>query len=183
MPRYDHYAPSWTLRDAQIADMAGVQTLYTHHVLYGTASFEETPPGVEEMRARYEAVLAAGLPYLVAVEEGEVIGFCYATPYRPRPAYRYTLENSIYMAEGAAGRGIGTDLLRTLIARCERGPWRQMLAVIGGSDNAGSIALHRKCGFEPAGTFRSVGFKFGAWRDTVLMQLALGPGDRTHPIT
>jgi L-amino acid N-acyltransferase YncA len=152
-------APPVLIRDAAEADMAAVQAIYSHHVLHGLASFEETPPGVD----------------------GQVVGYSYATAYRPRPAYRFTVEDSVYVAAGLAGRGIGSALLGELIARCEAGPWRQMLAVIGDSGNAGSIGLHRRHGFAPAGTLRSVGFKFGRWVDTVLMQRPLGPGDETLP--
>jgi L-amino acid N-acyltransferase YncA len=170
-----------TLREAAETDMAAVQDIYSHHVLNGLASFEETPPSVDEMRARRAGVLQLGLPYLVAVLDGQVVGYSYATAYRPRPAYRFTVEDSVYVAEGLAGRGIGSVLLGELIARCEAGPWRQMLAVIGDSGNAGSIGLHRRLGFAPIGTLRSAGFKFGRWVDTVLMQRPLGPGDETLP--
>jgi L-amino acid N-acyltransferase YncA len=174
-------APPVLIRDAAEADMAAVQAIYSHHVLHGLASFEETPPGVDEMLARREAVLQLGLPYLVAERDGGVVGYSYATAYRPRPAYRFTVEDSVYVAEGLAGRGIGSALLGELIARCEAGPWRQMLAVIGDSGNTASLGLHRRHGFAPAGTLRSVGFKFGRWVDTVLMQRQLGPGDETLP--
>ena len=116
-----------------------------------------------------------------AEQGGRVVGYCYATAYRPRPAYRHTIEDSIYVADGLGGRKIGSTLLGALIARCEAGPWRQMLANIGDSNNAGSIGLHRRFGFEPVGTLRSAGFKFGRWVDTVLMQRSLGPGDETLP--
>jgi L-amino acid N-acyltransferase YncA/uncharacterized protein YjiS (DUF1127 family) len=169
------------IRDAEEADMAAIQAIYTHHVLYGLASFEETPPSIEEMLARRQAVLGLGLPYLAAEQNGHVVGYSYASSYRPRPAYRHTIEDSVYVAEGQAGRGIGGALLSGLIGRCEAGPWRQMLAVIGDSGNAGSIGLHRRFGFEPVGTLRSAGFKLGRWVDTVLMQRSLGPGDRTLP--
>jgi L-amino acid N-acyltransferase YncA len=169
------------IRDATDRDMAEVQAIYTHHVLTGLATFEEVPPTVDEMRRRREAVLAAGLPYLVADIDGRVAGYTYATSYRPRPAYRHTIEDSVYVSEGLRGRGIGVALLHALIARTEAGPWRQMLAVIGNSENAGSIALHRRLGFEPVGTLRSVGFKLGQWVDTVLMQRALGPGNSAFP--
>jgi phosphinothricin acetyltransferase len=133
------------------------------------------------MASRRAAVLAHGLPYLVATISDRVVGYCYAAPYRPRPAYRYTIEDSVYVASDMAGRGIGSALLRELIDRCEQGSWRQMLAVIGNSENAGSIGLHASVGFQTVGTFRSVGFKFGRWVDSVLMQRALGDGDRTNP--
>jgi phosphinothricin acetyltransferase len=169
------------VRDAAEADMAAVRAIYAHHGMHGLASFEEVAPGEAEMRERRAGVLALGLPYLVAELEGRVVGYSYAARYRPRSAYRFTVEDSVYVAEGMAGRGIGTALLRELITRCEAGPWRQMLAVIGNSENAGSIALHRRLGFETAGAFRSVGFKFGNWVDSVLMQRALGAGDATLP--
>lgn len=170
-----------TVRSAMEADMAAVEAIYAHHVLYGLATFEEVPPSIDELSSRRAAVLSLGLPYLVAELDGRVVGYCYAMAYRPRPAYRYTVEDSVYVADGLGGRGIGTALLRELIAQCEAGPWRQMLAIIGDSDNAGSIALHRRMGFEAANTLKSVGFKLGRWVDTVLMQRALGAGDMTLP--
>jgi L-amino acid N-acyltransferase YncA len=174
-------APPLVIRDAEPADMASVQKIYGHHVLHGLATFEEVPPSVEEMLARRAAVQALGLPYLVAERTGEILGYSYATSYRPRPAYRHTVEDSVYLAEGLGGQGIGTALLAELIRRCEAGPWRQMLAVIGDTANAGSIGLHRKLGFDHAGTLRSVGFKHGRWVDTVLMRRALGAGDTVLP--
>ena len=169
------------IRDATEADMADVQRIYAHHVLNGLATFEEVPPTVAEMLGRRDAVLEAGLPYLVADVDGGVAGYAYATSYRPRPAYRHTIEDSVYVSEAQRGRRIGAALLQALIARAEAGPWRQMLAVIGNSGNAGSIALHRRMGFEPVGTLRSVGFKLGQWVDTVLMQRPLGPGGDAPP--
>lgn len=172
---------SVTVRDAQDTDMVAVQAIYAHHVLHGLASFEESPPTVEEIASRRNAVLSLGLPYLVGTLAGRVVGYCYAGPYRGRPAYRHTIEDSVYVADDMAGRGVGRALLRQLIGRCEQGSWRQMLAVIGNSENAGSIALHASMGFRPVGTFRSVGFKLGRWVDTVLMQRSLGESDATHP--
>jgi phosphinothricin acetyltransferase len=172
---------SIVVRDATEADMAAIGAIYAGHVLRGSASFEEVPPSVVEMSARRAAVLALGLPYLAADMAGKLVGYSYATSYRARPAYRYTIEDSVYIAEGCSGKGIGTALLGELIARCERGPWRQMIAVIGDSANAGSIALHRRLGFAHAGTLQSVGFKFGRWIDSVLMQRALSEGDRSGP--
>jgi L-amino acid N-acyltransferase YncA len=166
------------VRDAAEGDLAAVQAIYAHHVLTGTGTFEETPPTTDEIASRRSSVVAAGLPYLVAVLDGTVVGFAYATRYRDRPAYRFTVEDSVYVAEGMAGRGIGRALLSEVVARCERDQWRQMVAVVGGSDNAGSIALHRSLGFEPVGTLRSVGFKFGRWLDTVLLQRPLGSSRR-----
>jgi L-amino acid N-acyltransferase YncA len=169
------------VRDARDTDMDAVTKIYAAHVLYGLASFEEVPPSLDEMTTRRAAVLQLGLPYLVAELDGRVVGYSYATFYRTRPAYRYTVEDSVYVEDGFHGRGVGTALLAELIARCERGPWRQMLAVIGDSGNAGSIALHRRMGFAPAGNLVSVGFKLGRWVDSVFMQRALGAGDSTKP--
>jgi phosphinothricin acetyltransferase len=145
-----------------------VQTIYVHHVLHGLATFEEEPPAANELNVRCE---------------GRILGYLYATAYRPRPAYRNTIEDSVYVAEGYGGRGIGVALLGELIERCEAGPWRQMLAVIGNSGNEGSVSLHRSLGFEIVDTLRSVGFKLGRGVDTVLMQRSLGQGDRTLPAT
>jgi L-amino acid N-acyltransferase YncA len=170
------------IRVATEADLPAIQAIYAHHVLHGLASFEEVPPSVEEMRSRRATVLELGLPYLAAELDGRVVGYAYANMYRARPAYRYTIEDSVYIADGLGGRGIGTGLLSELVARCEAGPWRQMLAVIGDSANVASISLHRACGFSVVGTLPSVGFKFGRWVDSVLMQRPLGSGDRSPPM-
>ena len=154
--------------------MAAVRNIYAHYVLRSLATFEETPPTLEEMLVRRRASVELGLPYLVAEAGGEIVGFAYAAAYRPRPAYRFTIEDSVYVADGRRGRGIGSALLAELIACCERGPWRQMLAVVGDSANAGSIALHQRFGFELMGILRSVGFKSGRWVDTPILQRALG---------
>jgi L-amino acid N-acyltransferase YncA len=172
---------SFTLRDSRDDDVEDIRAIYAHHVLHGLASFEEAPPDAAEIARRRAEVLALRLPYLVAEAEGRVVGYCYATLYRTRSAYRHTLENSVYVREGMQGRGIGRALLEALIERCEAGPWRQMVAVIGDSANDASIALHRACGFETIGTLRSVGFKFGHWVDSVFMQRALGRGDSALP--
>jgi L-amino acid N-acyltransferase YncA len=169
------------VRDATEADMASIQSIYAHHVLHGLATFEEIPPTLEEIASRRASVLAMGLPYLTAESGGRVVGYAYATSYRPRPAYRYTIEDSVYVADGLGRKGIGSTLLRALIGRCESGPWRQMLAVIGDSHNAASIALHLRMGFRLVGTFEAAGFKFGRWVDTVLMQRALGSGQTRPP--
>jgi L-amino acid N-acyltransferase YncA len=169
------------IRDACEQDLGAIARIYARHVLEGLASFEEVPPAIEELRARRAAVLGSGLPYLAAELDGEVVGYAYAGVYRSRPGYRYTIEDSVYVEAGRAGQGVGRGLLTALIERCETGPWRQMLAVIGASGNAASIALHRRLGFRSVGTFASVGFKLGRWVDTVLMQRPLGPGDRTLP--
>jgi len=171
------------VRDAADADLPAIQAIYAHHVLHGLASFEEVPPGVDELRTRLATVRAAGLPYLVAEIDGAVAGYAYATLYRPRSAYRHTVEDSVYVAQGMAGRGIGAALLSAVIARCEAGPWRQMMATIGqGDGNRGSIALHTRMGFTRIGALRSVGFKHGQWLDTVLMQRPLGVGDGALPM-
>jgi len=162
-----------TVRDSRDDDMAQVETIYAHHVLCGAASFEEEPPTLAEMARRRADVLGRGLPYLVAELEGRVVGYSYATPYRTRPAYRFTIENSVYVENELGGTGIGRALLAALIARCEAGEWRQMVAVIGDSHNAPSIGLHARLGFRPIGTLRAVGFKFGRWVDSVLMQREL----------
>jgi phosphinothricin acetyltransferase len=172
---------SFTLRDSRDEDVEDIRAIYAHHVLHGLASFEEAPPDAAEIDRRRADVLALRLPYLVAESEGRVVGYSYATLYRTRSAYRHTLENSVYVREGMQGRGIGRALLEALIERCEAGPWRQMVAVIGDSANDASIALHRACGFETIGTLRSVGFKFGHWVDSVFMQRALGRGDSALP--
>ncbi|MDP2699875.1 GNAT family N-acetyltransferase [Thalassospira sp.] len=173
-----HISPSLAtailLRDARPDDMPKITAIYAHHVQSGTASFEETAPDIAEMANRHAAILDKDLPWLVAEYRGDIVGYCYAALYRPRSGYRHTLENSVYIADGMAGNGIGSLLMESLIARCEAGPWRQMIAAIGDSNNAASLALHRKFGFEPVGTLRHVGFKFGTWLDSVLMQRGLG---------
>lgn len=169
------------IRDARPDDAPAIQAIYAHHVATGLASFEEVAPSVAEMIARQEAARAGGYSYLVAVRDGEVLGYAYVTAYRPRRAYRFTVEDSVYVRDGLAGRGIGSALLAALIARCEEGTWRQMVAVIGNSGNAASIALHRRFGFRDVGVLESVGFKHGQWVDTVLMQRALGAGDESAP--
>jgi len=169
------------VRDAREADMTFVQEIYAHHVRHGLASFEETAPTVAEMIGRREGVLKLDLPYLVAEMDGRIVGYSYASSYRPRPAYRHTIEDSVYVREGFAGHGIGRELLSTLIKRCENGPWRQMLAVIGDSANAGSIGLHGSQGFRQIGRLDAVGFKFGRWVDSILMQRPLGKGDLALP--
>lgn len=164
------------VRDALPSDMAAVQRIYEPEVLSGFATFELEPPSVAEMTRRRDAIAAAGLPYLVADRDGLVLGYAYAGEYRARPAYRHTVEDSVYVAADAQGQGVGRALLAELIARCERGPWRQMVAVIGDSANIGSVALHSRLGFRDVGTLEAVGFKLGRWLDTVLMQRSLGGG-------
>lgn len=171
------------IRNAVATDLTDVTRIYGHHVLNGLASFEEEAPTLEEMLTRFRALTSAGFPYLVAERDGEILGYCYASSYRPRPAYRFTVEDSVYVADRARGQGVGKALLQSLIQRCEDGKWRQMLAVIGDSANASSIALHSRLGFRPSGSIVSVGLKFGRWVDSVIMQRALGAGDTSLPST
>jgi len=166
-----------TIRDATPADIPAIHSIYSHHVMHGLASFEEVPPTVEEMRSRFEAVVGGGKPYIVAEAHGRIAGYGYASTYRPRTAYRYTVENSIYIDERSRGQGVGTALLEELVARCRRGPWRQMLAVIGDSGNVASIGVHHKAGFRQVGLLERVGYKHGRWVDSVVMQLELSPAD------
>lgn len=170
-----------TVRDATAADIPYIQQIYAHHVLSSTTTFEEVPPTEQEMLQRMEKVREYQLPWLVAEQQGRILGYCYAGPYRPRPAYRYTIEDSIYLADGESGKGIGQLLLAALVKRCEQGPWRQMIAVIAGTQNESSIILHRKLGFSHVGTQPDTGYKFGQWIDVVFMQRALGPGASTPP--
>jgi len=169
------------IRPSRDADVAAIAAIYGHHVLHGVASFEEVPPPPEEIGRRRAAILAERLPYLVAERDGRVVGYCYAGPFRPRIGYRYTLEDSIYIDAGEVGRGIGRALLRPLLARCTELGYRQMVAVIGGRETVASIRLHEALGFAHMGVLAAVGFKFGRWVDSVLMQRALGPGDSTLP--
>jgi L-amino acid N-acyltransferase YncA len=161
------------IRPSTAGDLREITRIYGHHVLHGSATFEVDPPALEELTRRRDAILALGLPYLVAERDGGFAGYAYAGPYRPRPAYRFTLEDSIYIDHAHTGRGCGQALLGALIECCEQGPWRQMIAVIGDSGNTASIRLHRRFGFRHVGTLESVGFKFGRWVDTVLMQREL----------
>ncbi len=167
--------PTFTLRPAQETDMEGVQRIYGDHVSHGLASFEEAPPSVDEMRSRFRTLKSQSFPYLVAERPDGIVGYSYAGPYRTRSAYRFTIENSVYVAKDCSGQGIGRALLSALIAECEKGPWRQMIAIIGNSGNRASIALHEKLGFQLVGTLRDVGFKHDQWVDTVLMQRHLAP--------
>jgi L-amino acid N-acyltransferase YncA len=169
------------IRAAAAADLPAITEIYDHAVRYGTATFELIPPDLTEMTRRFEILMDGGFPYLVAALEGRVVGYAYAGAYRPRPAYRFTVENSVYLQPAIHRRGIGLQLLQRLIAESERRGYRQMIAVVGDSANAGSIGVHTKCGFQMIGTHPDVGFKFGRWLDTVMMQRALGDGGSTLP--
>jgi L-amino acid N-acyltransferase YncA len=165
--------PEPIVRSARAVDAAQIATIYSHHVLHGTATFEIDPPDSDEIARRLSEIEEAGLPFLVAASGDRILGYAYAGPYRPRPAYRYTVEDSIYIDPAEIGRGLGKLLMPALIAACEKAGARQLIAVIGDSDNIASVRLHERFGFRHAGVFRSVGFKFGRWLDTVLMQREL----------
>lgn len=173
--------PSLAIRPAEIADLPSITEIYEHAVRFGTATFELVPPGLAEMTRRFQGLIDGGFPYLVAVLEDRVVGYAYAGSYRPRPAYRFTVENSVYLQPAIHRRGIGLQLLRRLIAECEARGFRQMIAVIGDSANAASIGVHAACGFVMIGTHPNVGLKFGRWLDTVMMQRPLGEGAGTVP--
>jgi L-amino acid N-acyltransferase YncA len=170
-----------TIRPAPPADISDITAIYADAVNTGTASFELTAPDETEMGRRMAALLDGGYPYLAAEHGGVLAGYAYAGAYRPRPAYRFTVEDSIYIARSSQGKGVGRALLAALIAEAETRGFRQMIAVIGDEASAGSIGLHRTMGFELVGTFRSVGWKFDEWRATVLMQRSLGAGDSEPP--
>jgi L-amino acid N-acyltransferase YncA len=169
------------IRPSREGDVPEIGAIYRYHVLHGLASFEEIPPDPEELASRRSDILARGLPYLVAERSGQVLGYCYAAPYRTRSAYRFTLEDSIYIDQAEVGRGLGRALLAAVLDRCADLGYRQMVAVIGGSDTWPSIRLHAALGFTRIGVLHAVGFKFGSWVDIVLMQRALGPGATAVP--
>lgn len=172
---------SISIRDASEDDLDAIQAIYSHHVNHGLASFEEVPPDLSEISRRHDVAREKDLPYLVAETGGLVRGFAYASPFRSRPAYRYTVEDSVYVDPDALGAGIGSALLGALIERCAERGFRQMVAVIGDSANQASIGLHAKHGFIQTGMMPAVGFKFGRWVDSVRMQRPLGDGDTTLP--
>ena len=174
--RWDGGGRRATVRDSTADDVAAIRRIYAHHVLRGLASFEEEPPPEAEIARRRSDVIGRNMPYLVAEVEGTVVGYSYVSPYRARTAYRFSVENSVYVDQRLVGRGIGHALLTALVARCEAGPWRQMIAVVGDSANQASIRLHEQCGFRRIGTLTSVGFKFGRWVDSVVLQRELGGG-------
>ena len=170
-----------TIRPSRDADVPAIAAIYAHHVLNGTGTFETDPPSTDDMATRRADVLSKQLPYLVAERDGRILGFAYCNWFKPRPAYRFSAEDSIYLADAARGQGIGSQLLAALSQAAEDAGVRKLIAVIGDSANAGSIGVHRALGFTDVGVMRSVGWKFGAWRDIVLMEKSLGAGDTTSP--
>jgi L-amino acid N-acyltransferase YncA len=170
------------IRPSSEPDLPAITRIYGHHVLHGTGTFETTPPSQADMAARRADVLGKGLPWLVVEDGDQVLGFAYANWFKPRPAYRFSCEDSIYMAPEAAGKGLGRALLAELLAALERAGVRKVMAVIGDSNNAGSVGVHRALGFEPAGVIANCGWKFERWLDIVLMQKSLGLGATTPPI-
>ena len=170
-----------TIRPSREDDVPAIAAIYAHYVLNSTATFEIEPPSPADMAARRAEVLARGLPWLVLEEAGQVLGYAYCNWFKPRPAYRFSAENSIYLAPGTQGRGLGRLLLTELATQAEAAGVRKLIAVIGDSGNAGSIGVHRSLGFEPVGTIRSCGWKFDRWLDIVLMEKSLGAGDRSAP--
>ena len=169
------------IRPSTDHDIAAITRIYAHHVLHGTGTFETTPPTEADMLTRRADVLSKGLPWLVLEDGGNVIGFAYGNWFKPRPAYRFSVEDSIYMAPEATGKGLGRALLAELMAALERAGVRRVMAVIGDSANVGSIGVHRALGFEPAGSITACGWKFGRWIDIVFMQRSLGAGDNSAP--
>ena len=169
------------IRPSRDEDLEAITRIYGHHVLHGTGTFETTPPTLAEMTARRADVLGKGLPWLVAEEGDQVLGYAYGNWFKPRPAYRFSVEDSIYMDPASHRQGLGRALLAELLAALERAGTRKVMAVIGDSANAGSIGVHKALGFEPVGVVQSCGWKFGRWLDIVLMQKTLGAGDRTPP--
>lgn len=170
-----------TIRPSVDSDLPAITRIYAHHVLHGTGTFETTPPSEADMAVRRADVLAKGLPWLVLEEDGQVLGFAYGNWFKPRPAYRYSVEDSIYLVPESAGKGLGRALLAELMAAFQRAGVRKVMAVIGDSDNVGSVNVHRALGFEQAGVIRSCGWKFGRWLDIVLMDKSLGAGDSSPP--
>ena len=169
------------IRSSSDADLPAITAIYAHHVLHGTGSFETEPPSLADMTARRADVLSKGLPYLVVEHEGTIAGFAYGNWFKPRPAYRYSVEDSIYMAPDLQRRGLGRALLAELLARFEAVGIRKVMAIVGDSANTGSVGIHLALGFTQVGVVESCGWKFGAWRDIVIMQKTIGPGDTQPP--
>lgn len=169
------------IRNVQAADISAITKIYAHAVKNGTASFELVAPDEAEMHERYEAIIAGGFPYIIALRENNLVGYAYANSFRPRPAYQWSIENSVYIAPDAQGLGVGKALLTYLIEECESQGFRQMLAVIGGADHTASIRLHRSLDFELVGQMVGVGWKHGKWHDSIVMQRSLGMGAKSPP--
>ena len=169
------------VRDFAPEDLEPMRAIYAHHVLHGLGTFEEVPPEADDFAGRVAGVAAKGLPWLVAEADRRIVGYAYASPFRPRTAYRFTAEDSVYVAPDGAGQGVGRALLSAVVARCEAVGLRSLFAFIGDSGNAASVSLHRSLGFEVSGVLRSAGFKFGRWADVVVMQRGLGEGDASTP--
>lgn len=169
------------IRPSTDTDLPAITRIYGHHVLHGTGTFETTPPTEAEMATRRADVLGKNLPWLVMEQDGQVLGYAYGNWFKPRPAYRFSVEDSIYMAPEAAGKGLGRALLAELLAQLERGGTRKVMAVIGDSSNAGSVGVHRALGFTLVGTVASCGWKFDRWLDIVIMEKTLGAGNSTRP--
>ena len=170
-----------SIRPSSIEDIPAITDIYAHHVLHGTGTFETEPPSQDDMASRRNDVLSKGLPYLVMEEAGQVMGFAYCNWFKPRPAYRYSAEDSIYLAPQAAGKGYGRLLLTELMAQAERAGVRKLIAVIGDSSNRGSVGVHTACGFSRIGVMSNCGWKFGRWLDVVLMDRSIGHGPNTDP--
>ena len=169
------------IRNVQAADLSAITSIYAHAVEYGTATFELVAPDEAEMRERYDAIIASGFPYIVALQKHRIVGYAYTSSFRPRPAYRWSVENSVYIAPDVQGSGVGKALLSRLVTKCELKGYRQMLAVIGGAEHEASIQLHRSLGFELVGQMIGVGWKHGKWHDSVIMQRSLGAGTKNPP--
>ncbi|HUR88333.1 MAG TPA: GNAT family N-acetyltransferase [Ramlibacter sp.] len=170
-----------SIRPARESDVPEITAIYAHHVQNGTGTFETTAPSADEMATRRADVLSKGLPYIVMEDDGRIVGYAYCQWFKPRPSYRFSAEDSIYMHKDAAGKGFGKQLLAELVKQAEAVGLRKLIAVIGDSANAGSIGVHRAVGFTPIGTIRSCGWKFGRWLDIVMMEKAIGEGATTPP--
>lgn len=169
------------IRPSHHEDIAAITAIYAYHVLHGTGTFETEPPSPSDMATRRADVLCKGLPYLVAEHEGNILGFAYGNWFKPRPAYRYSVEDSVYLAPGLDRKGLGRAMLAELLAHCETAGIRKVMAIIGDSANAGSVGVHLAVGFKQVGIVEACGWKFGAWRDIVIMQKTLGPGASEPP--
>lgn len=170
------------IRPSRDEDIAAITAIYAHHVLHGTGTFETEPPSVADMTTRRADVLSKGLPYLVAEQDCKIVGFAYGNWFKPRPAYRYSVEDSIYLAPDLHRKGLGRALLAELLARCEAAGIRKVMAIVGDSANAGSVGVHKALGFTQIGIIASCGWKFGAWRDIVIMEKVIGAGDTQPPL-